>query len=77
MSSSTITQKGQVTIPTELRKALGIETGDRLGFSKKGNKIIVIKMKSKVEQSFGVLKATASASLKTIKKAIAEGVSND
>jgi antitoxin PrlF len=77
MSSSTITQKGQVTIPAELRKSLGIEPGDRLSFSKKGSKIIMIKKKFKVEQSFGVLKGSAGVSIKAMKKTLTEAANND
>lgn len=32
MATATITSKGQVTIPKEVREALGLSTGDRLEF---------------------------------------------
>ena len=32
MPSATLTSKGQVTIPKEVREALGLETGDRIDF---------------------------------------------
>lgn len=32
MSSATVTSKGQVTIPIDVRNRLGIETGDRIEF---------------------------------------------
>jgi len=32
MTSATITSKGQVTIPSVVRSALGVETGDRVEF---------------------------------------------
>lgn len=32
MSSSTVTSKGQVTIPADLRRRLGLKTGDRVYF---------------------------------------------
>ncbi len=32
MSTATITSKGQITIPAEVRKALGLEAGDRVTF---------------------------------------------
>jgi AbrB family looped-hinge helix DNA binding protein len=32
MSTATLTTKGQVTIPKEVREHLGIDTGDRLSF---------------------------------------------
>lgn len=32
MPSSVVTSKGQITIPKEVRKALGVDTGDRVEF---------------------------------------------
>ena len=32
MTTATITSKGQVTIPVEVRRRLGIESGDRIEF---------------------------------------------
>jgi antitoxin PrlF len=32
MPSAKLTSKGQITIPKEVRKALGVHTGDRLAF---------------------------------------------
>ncbi len=32
MPAATITSKGQITIPKEVRKALSLETGDRVAF---------------------------------------------
>ena len=31
-NSSTISSKGQITVPQEIRKRLGLETGDRVEF---------------------------------------------
>ncbi len=33
MDSSTLTERGQVSIPASLRKAMGLRTGDRLAFT--------------------------------------------
>ena len=33
MTAATITSKGQVTIPVDVRNHLGLETGDRIEFS--------------------------------------------
>jgi antitoxin PrlF len=32
MASATVTSKGQITIPVQVRKALGLEVGDRIEF---------------------------------------------
>lgn len=32
MSSATLTSKGQITIPVQVRRALGVDTGDRVEF---------------------------------------------
>lgn len=39
MLSSSVTTKGQVTIPAELREKLGIKPGDRVGFIEKNGKV--------------------------------------
>lgn len=40
MPSATITSKGQITIPQEIRKALGLETGDKVSFRVTENGIV-------------------------------------
>ena len=37
MPSAKLTSKGQITIPKEVRKALGLHTGDRLAFRVQDN----------------------------------------
>jgi antitoxin PrlF len=32
MTTATLTSKGQITIPAEVREALGVDTGDRVEF---------------------------------------------
>lgn len=32
MSTATVTSKGQITIPADVRRRLGLETGDRVEF---------------------------------------------
>ena len=43
IGTSSISEKGQITIPKEIRDKLGIMQGDRLIFDLKGNKIIIRK----------------------------------
>jgi antitoxin PrlF len=42
MPSAKLTSKGQITIPKEVRKALGLHTGDRLAFRVHDNGTVVV-----------------------------------
>ena len=39
--STTLTTKGQVTIPKEIREALSLKPGDKIIFEKEGNKVVL------------------------------------
>jgi AbrB family looped-hinge helix DNA binding protein len=41
MSIATVTSKGQVTLPAAVRRALSIETGDKLAFRVEQDRIVV------------------------------------
>ncbi len=41
MPTSTLTKKGQITIPKEIREELGLKEHDRVNFVKKGKEIII------------------------------------
>lgn len=43
MSLSTITTKGQVTVPVDFRKMLGLSPSDRVVFEKKGKDVVIRK----------------------------------
>ena len=72
MLSSSVTTKGQVTIPAELREKLGIKPGDRVGFVEKGGKVELRRQENRVAAAFGILKAKEGFSLKQFEEAIAE-----
>jgi len=42
MASATITSKGQITVPKEIREALGVHPGDRLAFRARGDGTVVV-----------------------------------
>jgi AbrB family looped-hinge helix DNA binding protein len=42
MSTATITSKGQITVPKEIREALGVRPGDRLAFHARGDGTVVV-----------------------------------
>jgi antitoxin PrlF len=51
-----VTRKGQVTIPVEIRKALGIKEGDKVAFVLEDDQVKLSRMGSVVEQTAGALK---------------------
>ncbi len=57
---SRVTRKGQATIPSEFRKKLGIEEGDRVVFEEAGEGLI-LKPAADVEDSAGALSRFADA----------------
>ena len=42
MASATITSKGQITVPKEIREALGVRAGDRLAFRARADGTVVV-----------------------------------
>lgn len=42
MELAKVTSKGQVTIPIDIRKKLGIKEGDKILFVEEGNQIIMV-----------------------------------
>lgn len=71
MSSSSMTVKGQVTIPVALRERLGLRPGDKVRFDEEGGRILLTPLDSRVESVFGLVKARKSASLEDMDAAIA------
>jgi AbrB family looped-hinge helix DNA binding protein len=60
MQTSTVTSKGQITIPKEIRRALGIRQGSRVSFAQKAGKIelrVVHHAPEIVVSGFGMLDA--------------------
>ena len=60
MESSTVTSKGQVTTPTEIRRALGVRQGSKVAFAQKSGKVelrVVHRAPEAVVSGFGMLGA--------------------
>ena len=58
MDTSTVTSKGQVTIPQEIRRALGIRQGSRVAFSAKNGQVamrVTHAAPQEVASGFGML----------------------
>lgn len=73
MLSSSVTAKGQVTIPAELRERFGIKPGDRVGFVEEGERIVLQRQETAIEAVFGIVKASRGVTLEQMDAAIAAG----
>jgi antitoxin PrlF len=51
MPTATVTSKGQVTIPKEIRKLLRVEEGDRINFVVEGSDRVVMRKPSRTLES--------------------------
>jgi antitoxin PrlF len=57
-NSSTISSKGQITVPQDIRKRLGLETGDRVEFVVDGDRTVIRPARSEMnpfEKYIGIL----------------------
>jgi AbrB family looped-hinge helix DNA binding protein len=74
-----ITRKGQVTLPVEIRRRLGLKEGDKVAFVEDEQGIRVVRPESVVARTAGILKselpmAPAEAERQAAEQAIAEEV---
>lgn len=78
--TSTVTQKGQVTIPKDVRDSLHLVTGDKVEFVRNERDEVVIKpLTRKVSEVAGILSKYRKAqpvSIEEMDRAIAEHVRN-
>ena len=81
MPTSTMTSKGQVTIPVEIRKELGLEAGDKVSFRKSDQGVVIESARSAVRRSAGMLSRFAAnrppATIAEMKEAAAAGWANE
>ena len=69
MYTSTVTTKGQATIPAPIRKKLGIKPGEKLIFEEKGKEITMKKIPNFLDL-LGSIKTKKKYNEKAINKAI-------
>ena len=72
---STLTSKGQITIPAKIREALGLQEGDKLDFRLKGEGILEVEVVGgRLSDLKGILPAPSRRlSLKDMEAAIGQG----
>ncbi len=79
-NTSVITRKGQVTIPIEIRRALGLNEGDRVMFIRDGNDVRLTSAESIAVRTAGMLHAfrrVPPATLEEEKEAFAQAVADE
>lgn len=57
---TTVTKKGQVTIPVEIRRLLGVDPHDKIAFVVLADQVCVVRPTSVVERTAGALKTDES-----------------
>lgn len=68
---ATVTDKGQVTIPKEIRERLNLRTGARIRFSVEDGRTVVTRVGTKLADLFGILgKPPRSATLEQMDQAV-------
>jgi AbrB family looped-hinge helix DNA binding protein len=54
---TTLTQKGQVTIPVEIRARLGLKPKDKVRFELEGDSVTIRRAQSRIARHFGAVAA--------------------
>ena len=70
MEYSTVTTKGQVTIPARVRKALGLKPGAKVTFQIEGQTVKLVPVLDDVTAAFGLLKSDKSVTSEDIEQAM-------
>ncbi len=70
MQTSTLTSKGQVTIPAEVRRRPGLRAGDRVGFIVEKGEVRLVLSESRIEAAFGICKVDTSVSVEEMEQII-------
>ncbi len=63
MLTSTLTAKGQVTIPASVRRSLGLRQGDRIGFITEGDRVVLLPVVMEIDAAFGLVQPARSVGL--------------
>lgn len=55
MATATLTSKGQITIPKQVRQSLNLHTGDSIEFVVRGKEACIKSVSKSVDELFGML----------------------
>ena len=75
---STVTEKGQVTIPQAIRRTIGLQPRDKVSFEVEGEVVKIRRVSSKLLQGFGaVTPRNKPEELSETQKEFQEGVAEE
>ena len=75
---TTLTRKGQVTVPVEIRRALGLREGDKVEFTMEDGRAVLQPAGSVVERTAGMLKADVPPMTeRQLKEAAEQAIADD
>ena len=77
MQTSSVTTKGQVTIPVEIRRAMGLKPGDQVAFLVEEGRTVLVRAEDKIEAAFGLVKTDTSVSIEDMEQAIRQRATKD
>jgi AbrB family looped-hinge helix DNA binding protein len=79
LSTATVTSKGQITIPKEVRETLGLAAGHRVSFQIRADKVVEMRPENVDLMSlFGIFKPRVKGvTLEDMEEAIGEGAERD
>jgi antitoxin PrlF len=69
MPTSTITSKGQTTVPKEVREALDLDTGDKLNWEISGGRVAITTERPALYRWKGVIKHGPADAVQTVAEA--------
>ena len=70
MATSTITRKGQVTIPKAIRDKLGIEEGDSVFFVQRGDEVVLKVLQGTILDLRGSVPVTAPQDFDDVRRQV-------
>jgi AbrB family looped-hinge helix DNA binding protein len=56
LRTSQLTRKGQVTVPAEIRRELGLRRGDKVAFVREGDRVIICPAETVAQRTAGSLR---------------------
>lgn len=73
-----LTRKGQITLPAEMRHALGLKEGDKVVVTLKGSEVRVARIGSVVEQTAGMVERRGRRlSVKELREVAEQAIADD